>query len=1412
MKISHLPFVLLLLFCPALSQGQSNYPEGRTIEGEKLYITTDRYLFEPGEALNYSLMVLNDSNVIQRELNLVKIFLDDPGGKIIDSVTAKVIGGRYSNQFYLPRKGGIYTIRASTNYQNNDLKPKPFTKEIYVQRYLEKRFFVHQESQRSSYVPGDSLLVEVKVTEPGDMPIDGLTCHADLIVNGTILNTLVKQSNQNGILMLHFLLPDGEAIEDAYVRTWAEFRGDKESASLRVPILKNDVHFSVYLNSGGQRMLAGKKNELVVASYDPLGNPKDIEGWIEDDEGNKVTTFKSLHNGMARVEITPKLNQKYRVKSKHSSHQLELPKADSSAITMTVVERNDSLEVIINGNVSENAYLRIVGNGSLLDKTAIRPDKRKVLIAQSRLRQGVYGIALFDNNQILAKRLWAHTETAGGSFEIEAKDYINVGDPLSVQVKNKDKSGSGRKAYINMRVLDEQTLHQIKDRSHSIQSWLFIGSEITSQIEDPTFYLDPSKPNRKEALDLLMVANQNNWRRSFRDGRVIAQTDRYYPRLTGKISGRVHDALHYHQSLKKPVLVRIKNTTYEVMTDSVGRFSFEGLPSEVVSSSVMLVVKKGIERTEVPVTQHNMFLNTQFGAFQSDKGWSEVEIPAGPPLGPNNIRIIQTEGLRTSEVIVKRNASMVEQPMEKYYVDGIPVAGRRVSSLACLVTIPAYEYYNEIDYQLITPFGPGYSQQFYVNLDRSYYRFRLSKDHGYFGGEKTVYWHGRMETDVNGSYSLNVQMPQKNGSFVVIAEGVTSEGEVIYASKTVRMRDDIEVSHVAPKNLTSGDKAMAVFQFRSYKKTGSWVSVTTVQDSKSSTDSVWLEAGEMKKMSVPVEPRFNRDVLHFSYSYLFDGKHRSSERYQIPIGKVGHKRSENVSSSKQKITKRFTASTAYEGSQTIKFSVLSDFTKLIEDVSQRMIRQPHGCFEQVSSSNYPNLLALKVLRHNKGYNDMKLIGYINSGYQQLVRYETPSKGFEWYGRNPPHEALTAYGLLQFSIMKELGLTVNQEMYQRNLDWLLSRRDGRGGFKNHSGRYGFSGVGPQTHSAYITWVLSRITNLDLSSEIEAMEKEQARSFNAYNLALLANVYVNRGIKEKAQWALDTLIQHLKENAFSKFTSTGSVMRSYGRSLDVEIMALTLLAIHKNENGYSTIQPRLASEILKRRTYNGFGSTQSTALALEALSTMLDYFDSEGGNQNYQVTLNGKPVLEYAFSDDSHQEKKILVDHKLFKLGDNVLEVTCESSQPLPYFCELNWAENNASVQHPELGFDYALDKNDLNQSDWSYAEVTISNRTDQTKPQTVAVVHIPGGCTYSMEELRALKKDGELDYFETKNNQLMLYFLHLKPNETKHIKFAIQAKIPGTYQTEENYVYQYYTPEIKSSILTDDLHIKPSVTQ
>src|SRR4029077_2031893 len=118
------------------------------------------------------------------------------------------------------------------------------------------------------------------------------------------------------------------------------------------------------------------------------------------------------------------------------------------------------------------------------------------------------------------------------------------------------------------------------------------------------------------------------------------------------------------------------------------------------------------------------------------------------------------------------------------------------------------------------------------------------------------------------------------------------------------------------------------------------------------------------------------------------------------------------------------------------------------------------------------------------------------------------------GTVPPHEALTAYGLLEFRDMSRV-FEVDKAMVERTHNFLMNQRDGKGGFKrNARGLHQFGHAPEEIVNAYIVWSLSENRKEDdLSQELAVLREHAKTSKDSYFVALVANSLLNREKKEE-----------------------------------------------------------------------------------------------------------------------------------------------------------------------------------------------------------------------------------------------------------------------------------------------------------
>ncbi len=1383
------------------------------VESEKVFVTTDRHVYTPGERLSFSVFIVDGMHRVQKESSMVKVLLADGKDQAIDSVVAHVVNGRFSYFFMLPQNGGMYRIKASTRWQLNELKPRQFQKEIFVQQVLQKKFFINQTFTKTNYQVGDSVSSRIVFTKRGNEPIAGANYRATLLIDGQPASTIYDVAKNDGKGIVTMVLPHHK-FQSAYIKISSNYQGNTEYIASRVPIQTSTIQMIAHMESGSDYLVAGVKNRLIVESFDAKGNPKDISGFIETEEGTRITRFESFHKGMAEIIFIPKINTRYVVVSKSAAEKVILPTVQLNKPYLRVYAKSGNLMMESTSKQAHVVQVLVCGNEKVfLDKT-ITPQPNqltsKVQMSLSSLPAGVYGIQFKSKTgELLGRRLFVNRPNTLDVTIKTNKEQVSLGQEVTVKINtNKEK------ASFAIRAISEQVYKQMKDRSHSIVSWMYMGSEILSEIDEPTFYFDENEVYSSKALDVLGVIKRNAWKRDYQTGKVNRKKGANYKRRAGYLAGTVYNYYPQIQNLKG-VKVRIKNTSFVVETDSLGRFEFVGLPGDIIASSPVLIVSKGTERMEYPVSSGYNYYN---------HGFSEsIHVSAQGNSGNVLEKLIIPDKIKTILKYKLMERRYVPGMVDKSYIgsartsSAYAVDAMSISPLSAKMSqVLVYRWdFGVLDgnYTLVHDQTWGYTEPFGVSLT---YKYANPNFKSYPGpirlSNNTTYWYGEAESGADGETSQRFFAPMKNDGVIIFCEGVTASGKMFVCSKSIKVQDEIEVFSNVPANLTAGDFADVNLEFINHGKQPQIVSYTTYLNNKKESNSLQLAGGSSKNVIVNLTTGPTIKQIQFQYTYQFENIQRNSAKHIIPVLPKGHHREQVLGGTETSKTIDLHVNDVIPGTAQLNLSVLNDFVDMLEVTSKRMIRQPGGCFEQVSSSNYPNLLALKVLQQNAGYVTSGLIQKIQSGYGKLAAYETPSNGFEWYGRNPPHTTLSAYGLLQFSLTRDLGLQIDEKMFDRNLKWLLARKDGNGGFLFHKGKYGFSGSNYQTNNAYITWVLSRLQTNNISREIDAIVRDIDKEFDAYKLALLAGIYANLGNKEDANKILNQLESHFIQHEYAGFKTAGSIMYSGGRSLDVEVMSIALLAAHQVNNKPGGFENKLISQIVESQNGYGFGNTQATALALEALSNYVGYFQSKDKNQFYTVWLDGKKVLELASSDTKLRHKSLTLDEALLKSGSHTIRVECGLAKQLPYACELQWLEQVDKVEHPELVLDYTFSKTDVTQSDDILASISLTNKTKIDKPQTVAVIKIPSGLSFSMEELRYLKKEGVYDYFESSKDELVFYFLGLKADTTKTIQLNLKPSINGRFAPAESYAYQYYTPEIRSTVLAKPVRIRPDIKQ
>jgi uncharacterized protein YfaS (alpha-2-macroglobulin family) len=481
-----------------------------------------------------------------------------------------------------------------------------------------------------------------------------------------------------------------------------------------------------------------------------------------------------------------------------------------------------------------------------------------------------------------------------------------------------------------------------------------------------------------------------------------------------------------------------------------------------------------------------------------------------------------------------------------------------------------------------------------------------------------------------------------------------------------------------------------------------------------------------------------------------------------------------------------------------------------------MLREPSGCFEQTSSTNYPNVMIMQYLKQHD-VADATLIErsgkLLDSGYRKLTGYESPKKGFEWFGGDPGHEALTAYGLLQFDDMKNVYGTVDAAMISRTGDWLKSRRDGNGGYlRDPKALDSFGRAAPEVTDAYITWAL-------VSAGVTGLDKEIAKSMrlaettkDAYQLALATATLLQSDAgseASKAGLAAAARLAGMQAPSGAWTNADHSITRSGGTNLTIETTSLAILALLKADGHLETARKGVAWLQDNRGGFGRWGATQATVLALKALTRFDDLTRVAPQAGTVRLSIDGVVVAEQSF-EAGRREPLVFTgfDDKLTS-GKHTITLASKTADPLPYSMAVEYrttepASSNAAV----VQLAATLAKTDLKMGETVRLDAVVSNRTQRGQPMTLARLGLPGGLTFQNWQLKELREKGQISFFETRAREVILYFRDMKPGEVKKIGIDLVASVPGTYTGPASSAYLYYNDSDKSWAAPLPIRITP----
>jgi uncharacterized protein YfaS (alpha-2-macroglobulin family) len=477
---------------------------------------------------------------------------------------------------------------------------------------------------------------------------------------------------------------------------------------------------------------------------------------------------------------------------------------------------------------------------------------------------------------------------------------------------------------------------------------------------------------------------------------------------------------------------------------------------------------------------------------------------------------------------------------------------------------------------------------------------------------------------------------------------------------------------------------------------------------------------------------------------------------------------------------------------------LANMTQALE----ALIQSPCGCFEQTSSTTYPLVMAQQYFTSHQGV-DPKLIErsrtLLDDGYKRLIGFECKTtKGYEWFGADPGHDALSAYGLLEFTDMS-IVREVDPRMLKDTREFVLNARDGKGGYKRLTHTLHTWIADPECSNGYNTWALleCRTDPKELATEIGWIKANIAKSNNSYAVALAANIMSLAGDNASAKSFMDKLVAKQNDTGLVDGATT-SVIGSGGEALQIETTALATLAWMRDPNYAGNVEKAM-KWLCETCKAGRFGSTQSTILALRAIVTYDKLRSHPKAPGTLQVTVDGHAMgSAIAFDDKSQGAIKLQDISEMLSPGKHTVALTMDKGASMPFSVSVKYNTlKPANSDACKVTLETKLSDKEVTEGALTEAMVTVINKDKDTIPTPIAIIGIPGGLEVRHDQLKELVKSNKIAAYEVIGREVVLYWRSLAGNEKVQLPLSLTAAIPGHYTAPASRAYLYYTDEHKN---------------
>jgi uncharacterized protein YfaS (alpha-2-macroglobulin family) len=1386
--------------------------------GQRILLTSDKPIYQPGQTVNLRALALQrDGNKPLANSSALFEIEDAKGNKIYKKSITTDPYGIAATKFTIGQLVNMGDFKLRVTIGTNKTE-----KTVNVSQYALPKFDVSVQSEKPWYRPGDVVNGTVdakyffgKLVSAGDVAIEA----SSLDVGQTVFQKVMGKLDAQGHYQFSIHLPSvltGVPLQQgsAAIALKATVTDSAGQAVVKQATLTvSNQGMSVALVPEATQIVPGVDNQLLLFVSDPLGTPIAnanitvtppsgtlLQG-VTDAFGQSTLTWTAPTSGgqlnfavNVNAQNLPAVSQTFSFGSQSGKEHLVV-RTDKAVYGLGETVKVD----VVSSDDKHNVYVDWLNAGQTVDMRTLKGSQGTASFSMA-IDNGLIGsnrveayVVDDDGNIVRAGRSIFVRNSSSLSVSLATdKPTYGPGQPAKLTFSVKDEQGKPAVAALGVQIVDQAVFSLVDAQPGLLRSFFEledIYSKPTYEIAPPSVDMtqllfandpDPNKARASQTLTQAALAALGNHsmmgieHRSWPDVVTAANTqlvpdyqaahDNLLPALK-TIGITVASDLAAAGCKASDYYCQARGDSYwnllqNGISDAIRAYDYWGNSYRTTKGALTLTTNGPDELSGTPDDHAITFTLDEIG--QSPQ--SATRVAGGADAGVNFGAAMAAAGPGGPALITA------------------PVNGTGAGGGGGGASVP--------DNSNATDDTPRVRQDF----------------------PETLYVNPSIITGADGTASIDVDMADSITQWRVSSLANSPDGKLGGGQSGVTVFQDFFVDINFPPTLTRGDQVsfpIAVYNYLNDPQTvqldlqaEGWF---TALGATSTT--VTLQPGQVSGVSFPV--RVDQVGLR-TLTVKAKGTSRSDAVartvHVVPDGKqIGTTASGLLAPGNATSSFTFPVN-AVPGSGELYVDVYPAFLAQVVGGMDSILRQPTGCFEQTTSSTWPNVLVTAYMQKTKQITpaiQIKAESLISAGYQRLLTFEHPGGGFSWFGTQDPapYLSVTAFGLMEFADMMQVA-DVDQAMFERTRAWMLKQQKADGSWEGDKSEFFSFQTSALRNTAFVVWALAAggYQGPELAKGIEFVKAGLAKGgSDGYTLGIAANALQLVAPDDPATAKVMTDLDALKKVDGEKISwdSGGTQTNFYGGGNDAAVTttALVLQALLTQGSASDLVNGALKFLTASKDPNGNFGSTQATVWSLRALLLAASK-GSEGAVGSLIVSIDGQQFQTLSLAKDQ-SDVLTTVDLSSFATsGSHQVSLDFSGTGKVSYNAVAKHNIPWSAVVEPQgpLSIGVSYDKQLLYVNDTVKATVQVHNNTTSTENMILVTVGLPPGFEVMTDDLSTYLANRSLSKYEITGKQLMLYVSTLAPSGSLAMSYRLRATLPVKASDGGAEAHLYYEPQ------------------